>query len=161
MRRKIKKCSITLVKQSMRKGKTLYFRKCCSKCTSFLVKENIIKTHAMARTRVIVRKLASFKTLGYTTVTYYYKMGSLTKNEMTELKIANNMYVKVTGIGYESTNLFLRDSVEITHQETVHPKLALRIVALCNNAVLESGQEGGQIFDSALFSRMLKSSSLC
>jgi hypothetical protein len=88
-------------------------------------------------------------------------MGSPTKNEMTELKIVNNMYVEVTGIGYESTNLFLRDSVEITPQETVHLKLALRIVALCNNAVLESGQEGGQIFDSALFSRMLKSSSLC
>lgn len=51
--------------------------------------------------------------------------------------------------------------MEITRQETVHLKLALRIVALCNNAVLESGQEGGQIFDSALFSRMLKSSSLC
>ena len=50
------------------------------------MKENLIKTHAMARTRVIVRKLASFETLGYTTVTYYYKMGSLTKNEMTELK---------------------------------------------------------------------------
>ena len=37
---------------------------------SFLVKENIIKTYAMARTRVIVGKLASFETLGYTTVTY-------------------------------------------------------------------------------------------
>ncbi len=100
----------------------------------------------MARSRAVVRKLASVETLGCTTAICSDKTGTLTKNEMTVRQIAtSDLVIDVTGTGYEPTGSFQRASEAVTPVEATRVEPVLRIAALCNNAGLESGQEGWQI----------------
>jgi Ca2+-transporting ATPase len=100
----------------------------------------------MARSRAIVRKLASVETLGSTTAICSDKTGTLTKNEMTVRQLyASNLLVNVTGSGYNPEGTFLMESNEIHPLENPELDLLLRIGMLCNNSSLSQGQEGWNI----------------
>lgn len=96
----------------------------------------------MARSRAIVRKLASVETLGSTTAICSDKTGTLTKNEMTIRQLyASNLLVSVTGSGYDPEGTFLVETKKIQPLETPEIDLLLRIGMLCNNSSLAKGQE--------------------
>jgi Ca2+-transporting ATPase len=104
----------------------------------------------MARSRAIVRKLASVETLGSTTAICSDKTGTLTKNEMTVRQLyANNLLVNVTGTGYDPEGTFLVEDKEITPSEQPELNLLLRIGMSCNNSSLSKGQEGWTIIGDA------------
>ena len=101
----------------------------------------------MARSKAIVRKLASVETLGCTTAICSDKTGTLTKNEMTVRQLyVNDAVVDVTGTGYEPKGAFLMNSVDVNPRDEGPLELVLRIATLCNNARLDSAQGGWRIF---------------
>lgn len=99
----------------------------------------------MARSRAIIRKLASVETLGSTTVICSDKTGTLTQNEMTVRRLYTDGTVDVTGTGYEPIGDFLRNGEALRPKDDEHLSLLLRIGCLCNNARLENSPEGNYV----------------
>ncbi len=101
---------------------------------------------AMARRNALVRKLPAAETLGCASVICSDKTGTLTRNEMTVVRLSTGgRRYRVTGAGYDPKGEFTRDGqpVIIAHEP---PELleTLRAAAWCNHAVLEekSGRFG-------------------
>ena len=91
----------------------------------------------MARRNAIVRRLSSVETLGSATVICTDKTGTLTKNEMTVVKVfINGEFVRVTGSGYEPKGEFLSERGVIDPLNDSTFRRLLEACLLCNDSKL-------------------------
>jgi len=91
----------------------------------------------MARRNAIVRRLSSVETLGSATVICTDKTGTLTKNEMTVVRVfVNREFIKVTGSGYEPKGEFLSRIGKVDPLRNPTFKKLLEICLLCNDSKL-------------------------
>ena len=98
-----------------------------------------IGTMAMARRNALIRRLPAAETLGCTTVICSDKTGTLTKNEMTVVRIySGGKDYRVSGVGYEPVGAFVQGDSKIEYVSEDCGDLAdtLKAGYLCNNSKL-------------------------
>lgn len=93
-------------------------------------------TQRMLKKNALMRKLSSVETLGSTTVICTDKTGTLTKNEMTVVRVyTNNKLIDVTGSGYSTKGEFLCENKKISLKNLTS---LFAVSYLCNNASLDN-----------------------
>ncbi|MFX1316137.1 MAG: cation-translocating P-type ATPase [Promethearchaeota archaeon] len=91
----------------------------------------------MAQTGVIIKNLSAIESLGRISVICADKTGTITKNEMTIKKFwINNMEYDVTGSGYESEGVILKDGTEVGLNDNLTFQKFIDSSVLNNNAKL-------------------------
>ncbi len=101
----------------------------------------------MASERAIVKRLSSVETLGSASVICTDKTGTLTRNEMTIVKVVTpSVEVDVTGIGYEPVGE-VRVNGERVHDELLRREVELVLEggSLANDATLRSDGDGWEV----------------
>lgn len=102
----------------------------------------------MARRNALIRTLSAVETLGSATVIASDKTGTLTKGEMTAVRLylgPDIPTLEVGGVGYEPAGEFRRDGQPIDPAGGQHLKLLLTAGALCNDARLQEEKGSWQI----------------
>ncbi len=96
----------------------------------------------MAQQRVIVRRLPAVETLGSVGVICTDKTGTLTRNEMTVVRLLlPEMDLDVSGVGYTPKGTITRDGQALTEESRSQVIDLVTVGALCNDAHL-SEREG-------------------
>ena len=103
-----------------------------------------IGTRTMARNKAIVRRLPAVETLGSVTVICSDKTGTLTRNEMTAVRVMlPDHTLEVSGVGYAPEGGFQRDGEAADAQQDAELRALARCALLCNNAQLQHDEAAG------------------
>lgn len=104
----------------------------------------------MAKADSLVRRLSSVETLGCTSVICTDKTGTLTENVMRVTRVVlPGRDLDVTGARYEPTGEFLEGGRSVAPGEDPSLRRLLEIAAVCNDARLESHDEGWHVHGSS------------
>lgn len=102
-----------------------------------------IGTRAMARNRAIVRRLPAVETLGSVTVICTDKTGTLTRNEMSAVRVMlPEGELAVSGSGYAPEGGFQRDGAPLDPLTSPALQRLAHTALLCNDAHLRHGPDG-------------------
>ena len=103
-----------------------------------------IGTRVMARNHAIVRRLPAVETLGSVTVICSDKTGTLTKNEMTAVRVMLPTHtLEVSGVGYAPDGAFHRDGVAVDAAQDEALQGLAHCALLCNDAHLKHDAGAG------------------
>ncbi|MDP3105056.1 MAG: HAD-IC family P-type ATPase [Candidatus Methanoperedens sp.] len=98
-------------------------------------------TQRMARHNAIIRRLPAVETLGCATVICSDKTGTITRGEMTVIRVYTDASIEVTGSGYIPEGEFIKNGAAIQPSKEAHLAELLKIGIMCNNSYLE--HDGG------------------
>ena len=102
-----------------------------------------IGTRVMARKRAIVRRLPAVESLGSVTVICSDKTGTLTRNEMTAVRVVlPEGEISVSGTGYAPEGGFHRDGEVLAADRDAALVALLHCALLCNDARIRRGEDG-------------------
>lgn len=97
----------------------------------------------LLKDNVLAKKLNAVETLGSISIICTDKTGTITKNELTVIKlILGEKIIDVSGVGYEPEGGFTINGNALNPDETKNLGLLLKIGALCNDASLQKNKEG-------------------
>jgi P-type Ca2+ transporter type 2C len=97
----------------------------------------------LLKDNVLAKKLNAVETLGSVSMICTDKTGTITKNELTVIKIAiGEMNIDISGVGYEPEGDFLEDGKVVNKKEIKNLDLLFKIGVLCNDATLVKDKDG-------------------
>lgn len=102
-----------------------------------------IGTRVMARKQAIVRRLPAVESLGSVTVICSDKTGTLTRNEMTAVRVVlADRELRITGIGYAPNGGFLVNDQVCQTCDSAALQALLHCALLCNDARIHRDETG-------------------
>jgi magnesium-transporting ATPase (P-type) len=103
-----------------------------------------IGTRIMARNRAIIRRLPAVETLGSVTVICTDKTGTLTRNEMTAVRVMlPDATLEVSGAGYAPEGGFLHQGAAMDGTQHAALQALAQAALLCNDSRLRSDPDNG------------------
>ena len=102
-----------------------------------------IGTSIMAKNRATIRRLPAVETLGSVTMICTDKTGTLTRNEMTAVRLMlPEQNLTVSGTGYNPAGKFHLEAQAINPEEHLPLHVPARCALLCNDAELRNDENG-------------------